>query len=371
MALGWNQLAHAAATKNQPSTWHAPQAGSDIVMITHPSFATALQPLVKLRQSQGKSVSVVSVDDLYDEFNFGERSPQALRDFLASATGNWKTHPQYLLLVGDASFDARNYLGFGYDDFVPTRLVETFFLKTASDEWFSDFTNTGIGAIATGRLPVRTAADAQIAVRKITSYDKAGSGGTWTKQVLLVADTDVESLGFAADTQAVKSQLPPSLAANVVDANQIGTAAARAQLLAAINSGQLVVNYLGHGSVEVWGNGSLLAGADAATMTNGNRLPVFLILDCLNGYFHDVYTTSMAESLLLAPNGGAVAVWSSSGLNDAAPQGELDKQIVQRLFSGQNIALGDAIRAAKAKVNVLDVQRTYILFGDPAMKLHP
>ena len=371
MALGWNELAHAAATKNQPSTWHAPQAGSDIVMITHPSFATALQPLVKLRQSQGQSVSVVSVDDLYDEFNFGERSPQALRDFLASATGNWKTHPQYLLLVGDASFDARNYLGFGYDDFVPTRLVETFFLKTASDEWFSDFTNTGIGAIATGRLPVRTAADAQIAVRKITSYDKAGSGGAWTKQVLLVADTDTEALGFAADTQAVKSQLPPSLAANVVDANQIGTAAARAQLLAAINSGQLVVNYLGHGSVEVWGNGSLLAGADAATMTNGTRLPVFLILDCLNGFFHDVYTTSMAESLLLAPHGGAVAVWSSSGLNDAAPQGELDKQIVQRLFSGQNIALGDAIRAAKAKVNVLDVQRTYILFGDPAMKLHP
>jgi hypothetical protein len=249
--------------------------------------------------------------------------------------------------------------------------VETFYLKTASDEWFSDFSNAGIGSIATGRLPVRTLADAQTTVRKITGYDKAGSGGTWTKQSLLVADADSEGLGFAADTESVKNLLPAAVSKNIVDANQMGIAAARSQLLAGINNGQLLVNYLGHGSVEVWGNGSLLSGSDAAAFTNGNRLPVFLIMDCLNGYFHDVYTTSMAESLLLAPNGGAVAVWSSSGLNDATPQGQLDKQLVQRLFSGQNVALGHAIRAAKAQVNVLDVQRSYILFGDPAMKMHP
>jgi hypothetical protein len=220
-------------------------------------------------------------------------------------------------------------------------------------------------------LPVRTQADVQTAVRKITGYDDRGNSGPWTKQALLVADTDAEALGFSADTQGVKNLLPKSLTANIADGNQVGTPAARAQLLSAINSGQLIVNYLGHGSVEVWGNGGLLADADAAAMTNAKRLPVFLIMDCLNGYFHDVYTTSMAESLLLAPNGGAVAVWSSSGLNDAAPQAELDKQVVQGLFSGKSITLGDAIKAAKAKVSAPDVQKTYILFGDPAMKLHP
>jgi uncharacterized repeat protein (TIGR01451 family) len=366
LSLAWSRLAHAPSAKNQPSSWHTPQPGSDIVMITHPSFTKALQPLVELRRSQGKSVSVVSVDDLYDEFNFGERSPHALRDFLASATGNWKTHPHYLLLVGDATFDPRNYLGFGYDDFVPTRIVETFFLKTASDEWFSDFNNTGLGEIAIGRLPVRTIADAQTAVRKIVEHDQAA--GAWSTQALLVADVD-GGLTFSTDTQDVKSLLPSTLTANVADANQIGIPATHAQILAQINSGALLVNYMGHGSVEVWGNGDLLKDADAATFTNGNRLPVFVIMDCLNGFFHDVYTTSMAESLLLAPNGGAVAVWSSSGLNDSAPQAELDKQLVRAMFSTQNPALGDAIRAAKSKVDVLDVRRTYILFGDPSMRL--
>ncbi len=366
MALGWNQLAHATSVKNLPSSWHTAQPGSDIVMITNAKFASSLQPLVKLRQSEGKTVTVVDVDDLYDEFNFGERSPYALRNFLASATSNWTKHPQYLLLVGDASLDPRNYLGTGYNDFVPTRIVETFYLKTASDEWFSDFNNVGIGQIATGRLPIRTVADAQTVVRKITG--QAQASGPWTKQTLLVADVD-GGLTFGADTQTVKKLVPLSFTANIADANVIGLPATRAQILSQINSGQLLVNYMGHGSVEDW-SGGLLSNTDAATFTNSNRLPVFLILDCLNGYFQDVYSTSMAESLLLAPNGGAVAVWSSSGLTDAAPQAELDKQAVGTMFSAQNPALGDAIRAAKAKVNEFDVRRTYILFGDPAMKLH-
>ena len=35
-------------------------------------------------------------------------------------------------------------------------------------------------------------------------------------------------------------------------------------------------------------------------------------MNCLNGFFHDLYTTSLAESLITAPQGGAVAVWASS-----------------------------------------------------------
>jgi len=268
-----------------------------------------------------------------------------------------------LLLVGDASFDPRNYLGFGNLDFMPTRTVETLYLKTSSDEWFSDFKNTGIGEIATGRLPVRTQDDIQTAVRKITGYDK--NSGTWTNGALLVADND-PTQNFDQDTKTVKGLLPSTMNVASIFADQ--DANAHADIVAGINAGQLLVNYSGHGSVEVWGH--LFDDADATALTNGNRLPVFLITDCLNGLFDDVYTTSMAESLLLARNGGAVAVFAASSLNDDPPQAELDKDVVQGLFSGQNPALGDAIHAAKLKSTDLDVRRTFILFGDPAMRLH-
>jgi len=88
-------------------------------------------------------------------------------------------------------------------------------------------------------------------------------------------------------------------------------------------------------------------------------------MDCLNGYFQDVYAEPLGVTLELAPNGGAVAVVASSGLNQAPPQSMLDTAIVQNV--GKGMTLGEAIRGAKSAINDLDVRRTFVLFGDPAM----
>ena len=50
--------------------------------------------------------------------------------------------------------------GIGSYDFVPTKLVATTFIKSASDDWFADFNGTGIPTMAIGRIPARTAAQA-------------------------------------------------------------------------------------------------------------------------------------------------------------------------------------------------------------------
>ena len=72
--------------RNQPSEWHSAQPGADVVIVTYPEFAEDFKPLVRLHKTEGKSVAVVSINDVYDEFNFGERSPYALRNFLKTAT---------------------------------------------------------------------------------------------------------------------------------------------------------------------------------------------------------------------------------------------------------------------------------------------
>ena len=61
------------------------QPGSEIVMVSAEPFAGALDPLLRAHKAQGQSSAVVLVEDLYDEFNFGERTPQAIRDFLHTA----------------------------------------------------------------------------------------------------------------------------------------------------------------------------------------------------------------------------------------------------------------------------------------------
>jgi hypothetical protein len=369
LALAADQIeAPSGLASHSPTTWGRAQRGADVVIITHPSFAQSLAPVVDLRQSQGHTVAVVPVDDLYDEFNFGERSPYALRSFLSAAVANWRTRPQSVLLAGDASFDPRDYLGFGSFDFVPTRIIETSALKTASDDWFSDFAGNGFATIPTGRLPVRTTADADLVVSKIVGYETGLSAGPWSSQVLLIGDQN-NGYDFSGATDSVSRLIPASLGATEILADGRDPATVRQQVLAALNTGQLLVNYLGHGSVEQWSFAGLVSDADAVALTNGGNLPVVLSMDCLSGFFHDVYTTSLAESLLLAKGGGAVAVWASSGFTTADPQVTMNRAAVQALLSSPGQSIGKAILQVKAGTVDPEVRRTWILFGDPAMRL--
>jgi hypothetical protein len=144
---------------------------------------------------------------------------------------------------------------------------------------------------------------------------------------------------------------------------------ARAQIVDAINQGPTVVNYFGHGSVSVWTGAGLLNQDNASTLTNGNHLSLFVMMTCLNGYFNDAAIDSLSEILMKDPQGGAVATWSSTGLTVPSGQTVMNKQLYQLLLSDHSMRLGDAIRQAKMVTTDFDVRRTWILLGDPSMKL--
>ncbi len=355
---------------NHPSHWHSPQAGSEIVMVTAGDFADALTPLVRAHKAEGKSSVVVPVEELYDEFSFGQHNPHAIRDFLYTAAKVWSTPPSYLLLNGRASLDPRNYLGFGHLDFVPTKIVPSSLLMTASDDWFSDFNDTGMPTIATGRFPVSTTEEANLVAGKVAAYEGQSTNGPWTSNALMVADVN-DTENFTQDSQLVQKQLPVTLQVTDVFTSTVGAATAQQEIISAINSGQVLVNYAGHGSEEEWSGEDIFDNTTANALTNGSSLPVFLIMNCLNGFFQDVYEEPLGVTLMLAPNGGAVAVLASSGLNQPAPQTILDKLTVQSAFNPSYPALGDAILKAKAGITDLSVRRTFNLLGDPAMQIKP
>jgi uncharacterized repeat protein (TIGR01451 family) len=367
LAVAADQVSSASGVwANHPSHWHSAQSGADIAMVTYGPFAGALAPLVAAHGAEGKTSAVIPINDLYDEFNFGERTPFAIRWFLQTSKQNWKKPPSYLLLNGRASLDPRNYLGFGYLDLVPTRMVAATSLMTGSDDWFSDFADSGMPTIATGRLPVSTVDEATTVVGKIATYEGRSTNGPWTANALMVADKD-DTENFTQDSQTVQAKLPSAMQVTDIFTDTVGTAAAKTDVLNAINSGQGLVNYLGHGSEEQWSGSDIFDTDSVSTLTNGSQLPVFLIMDCLNGFFQDVYAQPLGVTLLLASNGGAVAVLASSGLNQPPPQTQLDGLVVQGALNTKGVTLGDAIVKAKAKVSDADVRRTFVLFGDPAM----
>jgi len=350
---------------NKPSSWHQQMPGYDFVIISHKDFFKALEPLKQQRESQVLSVALLDVEDLYDEFNFGNKSPQAIRDFLVSATANWDKSPRFVLLVGDASFDPRNYFGEGEYDSVPTKILETASLETASDDWFADVDDNGLPDMAVGRMPVRTSEDAVAVVKKILAYEKAIP----MDHAVLVADkVGYFEFDYAEAAREVEDLLPSSIVAEEIFRGDFNDdLVAKDAVISSINSGPLLVNYIGDGSVEVWEKS--ITSDDAPLLTNGLQLPLFVNMTSLNGYFHDLYTESLAEALLKAASGGAIAVWASSGLTEPEEQVVMNKEFVRLLFNGEGLTIGEAAMRAKIVVDDPDVRKTWILFGDPTTKL--
>jgi hypothetical protein len=346
---------------NVPSALWSQNAGANYVLITTAELKSAVEPLAQLRRSQGLTVAVVDVDDIYDEFSFGKHSPEAIRSFLQRATKSWKRRPHFVLFAGDASYDPKNYLGQGLNDLVPTKLIDTSLTETASDDWLADFNNDGVADLAIGRLPVRTAAEASLLVNKIVSYENSAVDPT--RGALLVADTN-----FEVANDAMKNLMPAGQPVQLINRSATDDATAHTQVIAGLNQGPRLANYVGHGSNGIWSGGGLLSSNDAPSLTNTSRLSVFTMMTCFNGYFHDAYNESLSEALLKS-KGGAVAVWASTSLTEPAGQNVIGAEFYRMLFGAQPVTLGDAARGAKMFTNDADVRRTWTLFGDPASRL--
>lgn len=361
-----NQVA--ALTRNQPSDWSTNSQGADFVVITHRDFRNSVEPLAQLRLSEGMSVAVVDIEDVYDEFSYGAHDGRAIRDFLAWTQTHWTPAPQFVLLVGDGSFDPRNYLvNTEQTDLVPARLIDTALMETVSDDWFVDFDNDGVGELALGRLPVSTVAEADTMISKIVNY----SPGNAMQSALMVADTmDANTnFNFEAASDTLGCLLPASIGVQKVYRGNYAPSDVHDQIVNGVNQGPLLVNFIGHGSVEVWTGDQILSTSDAATFNNGTRLPVFLMMTCLNGYYQNPARESLAESLVRTDAGGAIAVWASSGMTEPVPQFDMSRALYQALFGDQPSTLGEAIRRAKIGNSDTDVRRTWILFGDPTMRV--
>jgi hypothetical protein len=355
-------LSPAKIVANQVSTWKDANNAADLVMITTAELMNALQPLKQARQAEGYKVAVVDVEDIYDEFNSGNKSVTAIKDFLSYAKTNWRLAPHFVLFAGDASYDPRNYLGFGENDRVPSKSVDATYIESVSDGWFADFNNDGVPEMAIGRLPVRTADELTGVVDKLVKF-KASK--TADAAVLISGKND--GYNFDQASALVKDVLPSDIKIEEVKRSESDTEIAKAQTHDAITNGVKIVNYFGHGSINLVQD-NLMTSEDAEGMTN-DSLPVMVMMTCLTGYFQDASLDSIAESWLKARH-GAIAVWASSGLTIPTGQTQMAQEFYKQIFRQKGgITLGDATLKAKSVTTDNDVRRTFNLFGDPTMKM--
>jgi hypothetical protein len=369
--------------------------GADYILITHRDLGWdgggAAQPwlanLKAHREAQGLRVKVVDVEDIYDEFSYGIASPQGIKDFLSYTYQNWVSPaPQYVLLVGDSAYDPKDNYGLGSINYVPTYLARTPFMgESLTDEWYVRISgNDAIADMDIGRLPAATTAQAEMMVNKILTYETTPVSKTWERNTLLVADNQVEGYEalFELMNEDVAGILPKGMNApfreylnDYVNPNDLTQS-----MISRLNvDGALILNYSGHGSVQVWATESIFSTGDVATLSNSGNLPFVLAMACLNGFFGYpeagwAALPSLAEVLLRNNNNGAVAAFMSTGMTEPEGQRVLDQALFEGIFKRDYRTLGRAISYAKQElvansVALGETGKTFLLFGDPAMRL--
>jgi hypothetical protein len=349
-----------------------------------------MQTLAAHRAAEGLRVKVIDVDDLYNQFNDGLYHPIAIKNFLKYAYANWQPPaPAYVLLVGDGHWNFKNFSPAGYGtppNFMPPNLgwvdpwqgeVDT------ANELVTIVGNDPLPDMLVGRLPVNTAAEADVVVNKIINYEAQAQSLPYRQRMMFVADNTPDAAGDFVQTSndLIRDTLPSTYVPDRVYADDYGCPPGIGSCLQvnyAITStlnltGALFVNYIGHASVDSWGDESYLVNANVQTLDNLDRMPIILSMTCLDGYWIHPIRSGLMETMLRAANGGSVASFSPTGLGFTTGHDQLERGLLYAVFRQGVSRLGVAALAGKVALysagHDFDLIDTFTVFGDPALRL--
>lgn len=374
--------------------------GVDYLVVTHPNFRESADRLAAFHAEHSRyRTAVVEVQELYNEFSSGAQDLVAIRDFikhLRDSAATPEDRPKYVVLFGDASYDYKNRLS-SKQNFVPIYQSPASFSLYSSyclDDFIgyldanegANFTSQTLD-VGIGRLPVTTKAEAEAMVDKIVGYATDTTAyGPWRKRLLFVADDADASWEstFSAAQEVLANRVEADLPFFTI--NKIYTdaflqqsssgsqsyPAAREQLLRAFEQGNLVTSYLGHGGEVGWCSENLLQLGDVKAFKNGHKLPLVVTITCEFSRLDDPLRTSAGEELLLNPNGGAIALLSTTRVVGAFEGAVMNDSIFSELFKREDNryrTLGQIVRGAKNGVKSGDKMR-FTLLGDPGLRLN-
>lgn len=434
--VNWDQ-AQAWQVAPQPSTAGAGASGEgwgeaslpawmagsfDYIVITHPDFWSAIDPLVA-RRAQDMDVVKVNVQDIYDEFGTGAVDPAAIQSYISYAYENWNPAPTYVLLVGNATDGTPS--GTEWNKIPPyIANVDKTIGETSADNRYGAVDGEGglqglaayppLADVLIGRLPATTASQVTTMVNKILAYEQAEPEGAWNRRHVFVAADDAyvdkfpEGKGpedIFVHVDVLEELYETYLKNSVYQTRKVyKPAMARSEFIAQImdawQEGAWLMVYSGHAHWHAWWDdpkvpyqdpgytdGDLFHYQDEVSqLTNGDRLPVVLALTCLTGYHHHPEYAVLDEALLRKAGGGAVAVWSSSGFGAPEYHSVLIDGFYEWVLRHERTGSGapaDVIgwAAAYGKLQLIAAYEdhpewytplieTYHLFGDPAMALN-
>ena len=385
---------------------------TEYLIIAHPLFIDAVKPLAEFYRLKGLKVSIVDINHIYQKYSYGVRELSSIKNMIKDTYENSNAQLKHVLLVGDSSWDWRNndkYLDkysswanrrapgnrnfvkqphFSYDldvqnrDFVPTGQYHSSQGHSASDNWFVsiiDEENTRgddyLPDIAIGRFTAATIEEAQIMVEKSINYQTNSKVGPWKSRVLWITNANKSYQNFSkniANKIGQQGVVAETIFPNKMDGDNLKV---QETLSNAINDGDLIVHFVGHGGNSIWriGPPDIKKNRDLFTLdhinhlSNKGRLPFVMSMSCYSAPYDHPFADSIGEKFFREKDKGAIAVLAASWRN--APKQTFSRKIFENIYKTPHPSLGLAIMNAKRDYKGRIAVEMYNLLGDPALHL--
>jgi hypothetical protein len=368
-----------------PSDLKNPYNSADYIIITVRDFMEdeGTQLFKTTWENRGYLVEIVDVQNIFDEFNYGIRSADAIKDFLSYVYHNWSMPMTHVLLLGKGLSDERDHSVDRNTNLIPFKNIWTARVgATPSDNWYAciigddpvpDFNISRITLWNTEQiLPV--------AQKTVHYLENPNFNTPWQSTVTLASggkitdNTDV----FAKNSETIRKAWIPE------DYNVIrvytNTQTVSEQYLGGTfklkntwDAGSLLVQFYGHGGGRIWADYNLLNNNDISTLNNDNY-PFVISLSCYPSDFSRPGSSSIGETMVLSANRGAIAHLGTSGLSYTNANVSIATHITEAIFHRSLSNFGDIVSFTRAKTYstvagspLIASTHGSVMFGDPML----
>ena len=376
-----------------PNNLHDYQNQIDFIIITPVEFISEANRLRDHHQLHDSlNTLVVDIQQIYNEFAGGLPDPLSIREFLQYTQDHWADpKPRYVLLFGSGHYDYKNISTSQRNYIPPWETVNSFETVDSypTDDKFVTLGPSNAYALAIGRIPARNLKDAATVVDKIISYETTSPLDPWRNRITFISDDGKTSQGDDGSTYTEHSEELSGLGAlKSFDQNKIYEVAyptvnsadgrrkpdVNKAIVDAMNSGTVIMNYIGHGNEQVWAHEWVFVReTDLPQLMNKERLTFIATATCSYGWYDKPNDISSAEILITMEQGGAIATFTADRVVYDSPNFALDlslfNYLLQKNSEGQIPRIGDACLLAKSDNAGLDNTYKYHLFGDPTVRL--
>ncbi|HKK09867.1 MAG TPA: C25 family cysteine peptidase, partial [Bacteroidales bacterium] len=348
----------------------------DVFVITGQQLMEDAQSYASFHQSNGFTVEVVDIADVFSNFSGGVTDFAAIRNFMAHHHQKSDGALSYLTIYGDASVYAEgdrfvvpayqssevwmNYMLEGGD---------RYFAYLDDGETFSD--SDADMDIAVGRIPVATREEAAMFNQKLINYNQ--DRGDFQISMSLVADDEDAGvhMNIQEETFAIVDDYAKSMNIHKIYLDQYPqetqgeqqvSPLAQQALAGAFERGDIILDFMGHGGHSGWAHEQMLT-VDVVNSLENEHYP-FVLFPSKQNFYHPE-TASLAEQLLIQQN-GAIACLSSTENSFSQSWNNFKSLLHQAVFEEGIVTHGLAMKYAYNHGYGTSVG-SYCLLGDPLM----